>query len=126
MVSNFYYSTGVLKLCGFRYAGKTYIQLTSVAMLHLPQSFTIIVIPFFFLVFNWGDVDGLPKNARSIPNAKSVSASAQCWNHSWQAIPRSFPYTIATKVLPHLMQDTAIGILFAYIHGTGFLVQHYT
>ena len=52
---------------------------------------------------------------RSIAIAKSVSSIAHCWNRSWQASPRCFPYTIATKFLPHAMQDTAIGFWFAYI-----------
>ena len=53
--------------------------------------------------------------ARSIAIAKSVSSNAQCWNHSWQASPRCFPYTIATKVLPHAMRDTAVGVWYACI-----------
>ena len=36
--------------------------------------------------------------ARSIAIAKSASSIAHCWNHSWQASPRCFPYTIATRV----------------------------
>ena len=42
-------------------------------------------------IFNWGGVDWLRKEARSIPNVKSASSSAQCWNHSWQASSRCFP-----------------------------------
>ena len=34
-------------------------------------------------VCNWGDVDGFCKEARLIPNDKSVSYSGQCWKHSW-------------------------------------------
>ena len=69
----------------------------------------------FIFIFNRDGVDRLRKEAWSIPNAKSASSSAQCWNHSWQASPRCFPYTIATKVLPHAMRDTAVGIWFACI-----------
>ena len=62
-------------------------------------------------IFNWGGVDWLRKEARSIPNVKSASSSAQCWNQPWQASPRCFPYTIDTKVLPHAI----VGIWFSYI-----------
>ena len=59
------------------------------------------------------------KNSRyegkSITTAKLVSFSAHCWNHSWQASPRCFPYTIATRVKLHAMRDMAVGIRFAYI-----------
>ena len=54
-------------------------------------------------VFYLGGVNELRKEVTSIPQTKSVSSSAQYWNHSWQASPKCFPYTVATKVLPHAM-----------------------
>ena len=54
---------------------------------------------FCLLVFNWDSVDGIHEEAKSIPNSKSASSSAHCWNHSWQTSPRFFPYTIATNYL---------------------------
>ena len=65
---------------------------------------------FVLFVFNLGGVDGLRKEARSIPNAKLVSSSAQYWNNLWQASPRCFPYTIVAKLLPCAMPDTVVGI----------------
>ena len=63
-------------------------------------------------VFYLGGVNELRKEVTSIPQTKSVSSSAQYWNHSWQASPKCFPYTVATKILPH---PWAVGIWFAYI-----------
>ena len=39
------------------------------------------------------------KEAMPIAIAKSARSSAQCWNHSWQASPKCFPYTIATSII---------------------------
>ena len=60
-------------------------------------------------------LDWLCKEARSIPNSKSMSSSAQYWNHSLQSSPRCFAYAIATKFLPHAMWDMTVGICFANI-----------
>ena len=38
---------------------------------------------FLLFVFNSVGIDRLRKNARSIPNAKLVSSSAQYWNNLW-------------------------------------------
>ena len=40
---------------------------------------------------------------------------AICYIVAWQASPRCYPYTIATRVKLHAMRDTTVGVLFAYI-----------
>ena len=56
------------------------------------DSFSIFSF-LFFLVFNWGGVDRLCEEARSIPNAKLGSSFTQWWIHLRRASPRCFPYT---------------------------------
>ena len=65
--------------------------------------------------------------ARSITISKSTSFSPYSWNHSWQASPKCFPYTIATKVLPHAMLDSGHGHRnLVCLCWTGFLGLHNT
>ena len=80
--------------------------------LSFPQSLLMLQSPVFSLVFYMGGIDYLGEEARSIPNIMSPSFNAQ---FSWQTSHGCFPYTIVTQVLPHGMQDMAVGIWFAYI-----------
>ena len=40
----------------------------------------------FYFFSNRGDVDRLFEEASSIPNTKSVSLNAHCWNNSWPVL----------------------------------------
>ena len=55
-----------------------------------------------------GCIDGLCKEAKSIPNDKSASSSAQWYNHFWGASPKCFPNTRTS-----LDMDGTLTLIFA-------------
>ena len=65
----------------FQFAPMIFIVLTNRV-----EKVSVTLFSMFVLVsfFNWAGIERLGKEARTIPNAKSVSFSAHRWNDSWQ------------------------------------------